>query len=312
MKIFRNIEDVNLKGFAATVGIFDGVHFAHRSIINKLNAIAREENLESLIVTLWPHPRYVLNSGGAGLELLNTIDRKIELLEETGLQNLLIIPFTKEFAALSYEKFFKDILVRKLGVKSFVVGFNNQFGKNREGNFEKLIDLTETHRVSLIKVEPFMLNKEKISSTLIRNEIKNGDIHLANKYLGYTFSLRGKVIKGNAVGRKINFPTANILINDTLKIIPRQGVYASKVKVNGEIHTGLLNIGVRPTISDEKKTSIEVHILDFDSDIYNTEIEILIYEKVREEKRFNNLDELKHQIETDKIAIEKLINEKYN
>ena len=308
MKVYHSIEefpsDINT---IITIGTFDGVHKGHQTIIDKLNATAKEEGLQSVLLTFYPHPRHVLFPDDQKLKLISTIEEKTQALEKTGLQNLIIHEFTVDFSRLKSVNFIRDFLVNKLNMKHMVVGYDHHFGKNREGTFENLLALSELYDFKLYKIEPQNVDEVTISSTKIRNSIAEGDIEKANSYLCCDFAINGKVEKGNKIGNSIGFPTANIKVVNNWKILPKDGVYAVKVFVEYQQFYGMLNIGVRPTINDDSHT-IEVHIFDFNKDIYNQNIKIEFSERIRGEKKFENLDALKKQLQIDESKCKKIFN----
>jgi riboflavin kinase/FMN adenylyltransferase len=303
LNIYNNISEVRLQKPVATIGIFDGVHLAHRAIIKRLLEVAKEINGESLIVTLWPHPRILLQTVGEPVKLITLLEEKIALLEKTGIDNLLILNFDRTISETGFEDFVKSYLIDKLKIQHLVVGFNHHFGKNREGNFEKLQQLSTKYNFGLEQLQPVVVNEQKISSSIIRKLILAGDVKGANSCLGSFFSITGLVIDGSKIGREIGFPTANIQINDPFKLVPDIGVYAVMVEISENIvKKGMMNIGVRPTLEDQKnKITLEVHIIDFQADLYNKSLKIKFVEKIRDEKKFKNLDELKTQLEKDRI-----------
>ncbi|MGQ8336015.1 bifunctional riboflavin kinase/FAD synthetase [Sunxiuqinia sp. A32] len=313
MKVYRDINEFKVKRPVLTIGSFDGVHLGHFKIIDSLKKIASKNHGETVIFTFYPHPRQVLFPDEGNLRLLTTLNEKIELFEKAGLEHLIIYPFTKEFSQLSYIEFVKKILIEKLKVNSLVVGHDHKFGKNREGGFEVLNDLSSTFQFNLEQIDVLLSDDVEISSTQIRNALQDGDIEKANTYLGYPFTLHGSVVEGQQLGRKIQFPTANIETSDPNKIIPGHGVYAVYVKLNEQIFKGMLNIGTRPTVNrNADHRSIEVHIIDFDGDIYNQQLEIKFIQKTREEQKFGSVDELRTQLEKDKqIIIKTLESNKY-
>jgi riboflavin kinase/FMN adenylyltransferase len=263
LKIFYSISGINIPNLVATIGIFDGVHVAHKKIFEKLKETAESTNGSTLIVTLWPHPRNVLHSGTEPLKLITTLEEKIELIENSGIDNLLILPFNEEMAETEFEEFVDKILVKGLGIHHLVVGFNHHFGKNREGNFEKLAQLSEKYKFGLEQIDPIILNSEKVSSSVIRRLIVLGDITNANRFLGYMFSITGAVVEGKGIGRNIGFPTANIQLTDPNKIIPGNGVYAVYAQVDNSLNIkGMMNIGYRPTFTKNNyEKGIEVHLI---------------------------------------------------
>ena len=261
-----------------------------------------------MIFTFYPHPRLVVSKQEHNLRLLTTLDEKIELLGKSGIDHLVIFPFTPQFAALTYREFVQNILLEKLGLHTLVVGHDHRFGKNREGTFENLLALSKQTGFKLERIDALLVDEVDVSSTKIRNALQQADVARANHYLGYTFSLKGTVTKGNQIGRKIGFPTANIEASDPNKLIPAKGVYAISTNIDGQIYPAMLNIGYRPTVnSNADNRTIEAHILGFDADIYQKEITLFFHEHVRAEQRFNSIDELKLQLETDQKKISEIL-----
>jgi len=297
----------NIKTPILTIGVFDGVHQGHISILNRLNAIAKEKNGESVVLTLWPHPRIVLKKDVENLRLLTNIDEKKFLLSKTGIDHLIILPFTKEFSELTACEFIEQYLVQKIGVKHLVVGYNHQFGKDRKAGYEFLQDCASKYGFEIEKLDVKLVENDKVSSTKIRNFLTSGYLEIANKYLGYEYFISGNVVEGNQIGRKIGFPTANIKIPEPYKQVPKDGVYAVRVQLNGDSFYGMLNIGSRPTIEPTLRAkNIEVHIFDFNEKIYNQTIKVSFVKRIRDEKRFNGLEELTVQLKKDQEEIKKL------
>lgn len=307
MKIYHSIEEFpsDIKT-VVTIGTFDGVHKGHRVVINRLNKIACEKGLQSLVFTLNPHPRHVLYPEDQQLKLINSIDEKIKTLSTTGLQNLVVHEFTKDFSRTNSVHFIRDVLVNKLNMKHMVVGFDHHFGKNREGTFEDLIELSDLYDFKIERIEPQNFGDITISSTKIRNAINEGDFHKVNAYLSSVFSLNGTVVKGNNIGVRIGFPTANIEIDNKWKIIPKNGVYAVKVFLKNQLFLGMLNIGNRPSISDDSFV-IEVHLFNFNAIIYNEELRIDFIQRIRDEKKFSDLEKLKFQLQDDAINCKQIL-----
>ncbi|KOH42714.1 bifunctional riboflavin kinase/FAD synthetase [Sunxiuqinia dokdonensis] len=304
MKVYRDVNEFKVSKPVLTVGSFDGVHLGHRKVINRLNEIARQKQGESVIFTFSPHPRLVLNKDHGSLRLLTTLDEKIELLDQAGVDHLIIFPFTKEFSELSYTDFVRILLVNQLNIDSLVVGYDHKFGKDRKGDFDMLQGLAMAFNFKLEKLDALLSDNINVSSTKIRQALQNGNITKANRYLGYSFSLHGTVVEGQKLGRKIQFPTANIEASDPHKIIPGYGVYAVLVHIDGVVHRGMLNIGTRPTINNNADhRSIEVHIFDFDKDIYKKQLELNFITKIREEQKFGSIDGLRSQLEKDKLDV---------
>ena len=308
MKIYHSIKEFPSDiDTIITIGTFDGVHKGHKEIVGRLNSTAKKEGLESVLLTFYPHPRHVLFPDDQKLKLINTIEEKTEALRKTGLQHFIIQEFDVDFSRIKSVNFIRDLLVNKLNMKRMVVGYDHHFGKNREGTFENLFSLSELYDFKLDKIAPQNIGDITISSTKIRNAIIDGDIEKANSYLSCNFSLSGVVEKGNGIGSSINFPTANIKVENKWKILPKDGVYAVKIFVENQQYFGMLNIGNRPTIADDKHV-VEVHIFDFNSTIYNLDIQVEFIKRIRSEKKFNSLEELQSQLEIDESKIKALFN----
>lgn len=304
MEIHTDLKKFSAINPVVTIGTFDGVHLGHRKVIRRLQELARKVNGETVIFTFYPHPRLVLSDENNGLRLINTLEEKKILLEAAGIDHLVVYPFTKEFSQLTYIEFVEQILVKQLGMKYLVVGYDHRFGHNREGKYEDLKRFAEQLNFKIERQEVLNMDAINVSSTKIRKAIADGDIKMANKYLGYRFFIKGDVVDGRKLGHKIGFPTANIDPQESYKLIPKDGVYAVKVDVNDKIYLGMLNIGVRPTVNNQlDNRSIEVHILDFDEDIYYKNITIHFYERIRNEQFFSSIDELKVQLAKDREEV---------
>ncbi len=303
MKIHRDLDSFHAKNPVLTIGTFDGVHLGHRKIIARLNELATQIQGESVIFTFDPHPRKVIAPNETTLRLLTTLDEKIDLFEHSGIDHLIIYPFTSEFAQLNYEEFVEKILVDQIHTQYLVVGYDHKFGKNRQGDYRFLKDCADRHEFQIEELDVLLMNESNISSTKIREAIQKGDFETANTFLGYPFTLHGTVVEGQKLGRKIQFPTANIEASDPDKIIPGYGVYAVQVKIKSETYRGMLNIGSRPTVNhNADHRSVEVNIFDFDADIYGGHLEVTFFRKLREEQKFVSIDALKKQLEKDKDA----------
>ena len=301
MKIHRDLNGFYAHNPVLTVGTFDGVHLGHRKIIARLHDLAKAINGESVIFTFDPHPRKIVAPAETNLRLLTTLDEKIELFEQSGIDHLIVYPFTPEFAQLTYEQFVEQILVGQIHTKSLVVGYDHKFGRGRQGDFEFLKECADRHEFQIEKLDVLLVNESNVSSTKIREAIQIGDFTTANAFLGYSFVLHGTVVEGQKLGRQIQFPTANIEASDPDKIIPGYGVYAVQAKVQNKTYHGMLNIGSRPTVNrNADHRSIEVHLFDFDSDIYGEHLELIFFRKLREEQKFESLDALKEQLAKDK------------
>lgn len=301
MKIFNGFDQLSeIPNPVLTIGTFDGVHLGHQKILQMLNEEAKKIGGESVLFTFYPHPRMVLFPDSHGLKLIQTQEEKIEKLEKMGLQNLIILPFTKEFSNLSATEFVGNYLVNRLHVKNLVIGYDHQFGKNREGSLEFLKSISSSYNFEVIEISAKEIDDVNISSTKIRTAIENGEISIANMYLGQPFQLKGKVVKGKELGRIIGFPTANIQLESDLKILPKIGVYAVEIILpNKTLCRGMMNIGIRPTVSNENSLSIEVHIFDFNENLYDKFIVVRLLSYIRSEQKFSSVDELKKQLQQD-------------
>lgn len=307
MKRFNNINEFNCKkSTIITIGTFDGVHLGHQKILKKLNVEAENNGLESSVLTFFPHPRTVLNPDSS-LKLINTIEERISLFKKSKIDNLIVHPFTKEFSELDSEDYVKNILVDQLKAKIVLIGYDHKFGKNRTADINNLKEYGIKYNFEVIEIKAEEINDIAISSTKIRNSIEEGDIQLTNSYLGYEFSFFGKVVRGNSIGKTLGFPTANIKIGCDLKLIPKNGVYLIYTTINKKIIFGMMNIGIKPTTNENTK-SIEVNLFDFNQDLYDKNITIYIKQFLREEIKFDSLNELKLQIEKDKITCNSIIN----
>ncbi len=305
MKVYRGLEKFKrLPNAVVTSGTFDGVHIGHQKILARLKKIAETTNGETVLITYWPHPRLVLGNDNS-IKLITAFEEKIKLLRRFGLDHLIIIEFTKEFAKTTSSDFIKNILVDKIGTKTLVIGYDHRFGHNREGSFKALSANAGTYGFTVEEIPQQEIHHIAVSSTKIRNHLSQGEIHISNQYLGYPYCLHGKVVKGNQLGRKLGFPTANIQVNSTLKLIPSVGSYAVKVELEDNVYDGMLNIGIRPTLNTNPNESkppltIEAHIFNFDADIYGKEITIKFIKLIRKEEKFDSIDELKNQLLLDK------------
>ncbi|MDD3772065.1 MAG: bifunctional riboflavin kinase/FAD synthetase [Weeksellaceae bacterium] len=305
MKIFEKISDCKgIKKPVLTLGTFDGLHIGHQSILKKLNQIANEVNGESVLLTFEPHPRIVLNKSPESLQMLTTLSEKIKFLENYGLQNLILHPFTQKFSELSATDFVKKLLVDEIGIHTIIIGYDHHFGKGREGNYELLHQLSKEYGFNCIQIEEVKSNNAHISSTQIRKALSEGKIEYANQGLNRNYSLTGKVIHGDKLGRTLGFPTAN-LETEQYKLLPENGVYMSKLYRQGKTYKALTSIGTRPTITHSGEKRVETFVLDFDEAIYGELIEIEFLHKIRDDKKFDSLDELVQQMNKDKDFAEK-------
>jgi len=299
VKIYHSLEEFEkIENAVVTTGTFDGVHIGHYKIIDRLKEIATSIKGETVLLTFFPHPRMVLFSDN-DLKLITTKNEKIALLEKAGIDHLIIHPFSRAFSRLSSVEFVRDILVNKIGTSRLVIGYNHHFGRNREGSFEHLKEYGPMYGFQVEEICAQDIDAISVSSTKIRKALESGDVVTAKGYLTHDFHLSGIVVKGNNLGHKLGFPTANLKIVDAHKLIPANGVYSVTVSVRNQNYKGMLNIGLRPTIDGEEKT-IETHILGFDADIYGEEITLTFENWIREEQKFENLEALKAQLELDK------------
>ncbi len=306
MKIHQGIEAFNKLNYAVvTSGTFDGVHVGHQKILQRLNEIARENDGESVLLTFWPHPRFVLYPNQE-LSLLSSIEEKTILLSQQNIDHLVIIPFTMDFSALSSEEFVKDILVDKIGTKKLVIGYDHKFGRNRSGSFEELNKDSHKYGFEVEEIPKQMIDSNAVSSTKIRRALHEGKIETANNFLGRSYSIQGKVVEGDKIGRTLDFPTANIEIDFKHKLIPVEGIYAVTIIVRNERLKGMLNIGYRPTFGGTQKR-IEVHIFDFEREIYGEGITIEFHKKIRSEIKFENIGALKEQLQLDKTSAQQIL-----
>lgn len=280
------------------MGTFDGVHIGHRKILEKLNQNTRNGEYESLVLTFFPHPRMVLK-GQSEVKLLNTISEKIDLLEKLGVQNLVIHPFDEAFSQLTAEEFVKTVLVDRFCIQKIIIGHDHRFGRNRTANIDDLIAFGKQYHFEVEQISVQEIKDVSISSTKIRNALTEGNMALANDYLGYEYFVTGIVSKGKQLGRTIGFSTANLQIEENDKLIPHFGVYVVKSIINQKTVFGMMNIGFNPTVAGEK-LSLEVHYFDFDEDLYNQEIRVSILEYLRPEQKFDSVAKLKEQLEKDK------------
>lgn len=301
MKIYHGIEDfVRLSFAVVTSGTFDGVHIGHQKILSRLHEIAVKKEGETVVITFWPHPRMVLHPEDTALKLLNTFEEKAELLKAQGIHHLIRIPFTKEFSQLSSEQFITQILVQTIGTKKLVIGHDHHFGKNREGSFEQLKLDGPQYGFEVEEIPRQDVDHVGVSSTKIRKALDEGDIVTASHLLGHTYSITGRVVIGDKLGRILGYPTANIEIDSYYKLVPADGIYAVTIQYSHELHKGMLYIGNRPTINGVKR-NIEVNIFDFNDEIYGETLTIHFHHLIRNDIKFNDLEELKKQLSLDKV-----------
>lgn len=307
MEIFYGIEEFAKHCKCATcvaVGTFDGLHLGHRLIVEKLVDTAKIHNLKSVILTFNPHPRKVLFPE-RGLNLILSPEEKVEVLSTTGIDYLIVHQFDKKFASIKSDAFMRDVLVGQLGMKYLVSGFNNHFGCDRMGDNVTLNSYGKSFGFDISRIDAAQLNGISASSTLVRNALIDGDVQKAAEILGYSFYISGKVVHGKKIGTKIGFPTANVMRDCNDKIIPKDGVYAAGIQVRGNLYSSVVNIGENPTVSDQGVTTIEAYIIDFEGDIYGEDVRVFFYRRIRDQRKFNSLNELTEAIKRDIVELEK-------
>ncbi|WNJ20422.1 bifunctional riboflavin kinase/FAD synthetase [Pontibacter sp. G13] len=300
MEVYRSLESYRPGAHSvATIGTFDGLHIGHRTILERICQTAKEIDGESVLISFHPHPRLVLFPENNPLRLLHTLDEKIQMLDEIGIDKLLLIPFTREFSRIPSKVFIREILVETVKIDKIIIGYDHRFGKNRTGGIEELNRYKDAYQYEVEEISAQAIDDANVSSTKIRKALESGDVATANSYLGYTYSFGGTVIHGEKMGRKLGYPTANIQPHDPLKLIPANGVYLVQVEVDGGMHYGMLNIGNKPTVGEFER-GYEVNILDFDQDIYDQPIRVKFLEYLRPEAKFDNLDQLIAAMHDDK------------
>ncbi len=302
MKVYRDIAAFNKLEYAVvTSGTFDGVHIGHQKIIKRLTDVAVKTGGETVLITFWPHPRLILYPHQP-FKLLNSIEEKTRLLEHYGIDHLIIIPFTRSFSEWSSEKFIRDILVKHIGTKKLVIGYNHRFGKHRSGSFEVLKKDGPIYGFEVEEIPKQEIDHVGISSTKIRKALEAGDVEVAAEFLDRPYSMTCTVTEGDKLGREIGFPTANLKVSFDQKLIPADGIYAVKVEYGKEYYYGMLNIGYRPTFEGKTKR-MEVHILNFNKEIYNETLSVYFYKQIRTEIRFSDINALRDQLEKDKLSV---------
>ncbi len=307
MKIYHNIDEfVAVKNAVVTIGTFDGVHLGHRKIIERIKQLAKISGGETVILTFFPHPRMILHPEDQGLKMINTMGEKAELLEQLGVDHLIITPFSRDFSNQTAEEYIRDILVNKIGTKKIVIGYDHRFGKDRMGGLAELQQMAPVYDFEVVEIPEQDIHDVAVSSTRIRNALLGDEIELANEFLGYSFFITGKVNRGDQIGRTIGYPTANILIEETYKLIPADGIFAVKVILDGQEHKGMGYIGHRPTINGMTR-NIEVNIFDFNQDIYTQDIRMEFLHYVRGDIKFTSLEDLTIQLGKDKEAVMALL-----
>lgn len=304
MKIFHSINDfqtisgTSVKKTILTLGTFDGVHFGHRKILEKVTQNTENGKYESLVLTFFPHPRMVLQED-SNIKLLNTIDEKIALLDQIGIQNLIIHPFDENFSRLTAEEFVKNILVDKFHIHKIIIGHDHRFGRNRTANIDDLKKFGEQYNFEVEEISAQEIKEVSVSSTKIRHALHEGNMALANEYLGYAYPLTGIIVKGRQLGRTIGFPTANLKLEENFKLIPKNGAYIVQSTINFKTVFGMMNIGFNPTV-EGKNQSIEINYFDFNEDLYGQKITVSILKRIRDEEKFESVAHLKTQLAQDK------------
>ena len=302
LQVFHNISELNdLKNTIVTIGTFDGVHLGHQKIIKRLVEIKQKQGGQTLLFTFDPHPRKVLFPEQE-LKLITTTEEKCDLLKQFGIDNVLVYHFTREFSQTPAVSYISDVISKGLKTKTLVIGYDHRFGSNREGNIDTLRAVSENYHFEVEEISAHEINQLNVSSTRIRKAIEEGDIVIANEFLGYSFFITGEVVKGKQLGRTIGYPTANIAISNSDKLIPKLGVYAVNVFHNGIKYRGMLNVGINPTTDSDLKIKVEVNIFEFNQEIYGDVIKVEFLKRIRNEEKFANLDELKQALANDKIA----------
>ena len=309
VRVFSNLDNLSIRKPVVTVGVFDGLHRGHQQLLGQLCSKAAEIGGESVVVTFWPHPRMVLENSGRNFFLLSTLEEKKHLLANWGIDNLIIIPFTKDFAGISANSFIADYLVGRIGMKYLFIGDGHRFGRGREGGLELVSALSRDHGFGFSRLESKIEGDERISSSLVREALNSGKLEEANRLLGFPYFMFGKVVEGYKLGRKLGFPTANIECCADNKQIPQDGVYVVRVEFNGHKRGGMLNIGTRPTVRDTREKSIEVHIFDIDGDLYRERLKVCFLYRLRDEMKFKNIEGLVEQLKMDKANAIKWLEE---
>lgn len=299
MKIYHHLDHFQTLPLAvATTGTFDGVHIGHKTILQRLNKVARDVGGESVLLTFHPHPRQVLQPD-LDLKLISTLEERIAQLEQSGLHHLIIHPFSMEFSRISSLEFVRNILVERIGVKKLVIGYDHHFGRNREGSFAHLKEYGPLYGFEVEEIPPQDIDQVAVSSTKIRKALEEGNMERVNEYLGYTYSAEAQVVRGDQIGRTIGFPTANCAVNNPQKLLPSEGVYVVEVAWNEQRFQGMCNIGSRPTVSSKNQVRVEVHLFDFQQEIYHQNIRLFFLHRLREEQKFQSFQALQEQLKRD-------------
>lgn len=308
MKIYNNFSDfVKVPNTIVTIGTFDGVHLGHQAILKDMVKTAKEIGGETVVITFYPHPRYVLNINAANLRFITTQEEKLKLLEKSGVDNVVVVNFTKEFSRVSSEDFIRDYIIKHINPVKLVIGYDHHFGNNRMGDFSLLSEMQNKYNFKLQRIEAHDVENIAVSSTKIRHSLQQGDVERANALLGYQFSYIGKVVSGNKIGRELGYRTANIDLEKEFRLIETSGVYATYVDYEGKEYKSMTYIGKKPTINNDEVENIEVHLFDFDGDLYDKEIKVRFVKRIRGEQKFESLDALKKQIQIDEKNIKEIL-----
>lgn len=308
MKIYNNFTDfVKVPNAIVTIGTFDGVHLGHQAILKDMVKTAKEIGGETVVITFFPHPRQVLNINAANLRFITTQEEKLKLLEKSGIDNVVVVNFTKEFSRVSSEDFIRDYIIEHINPVKLVIGYDHHFGNNRMGDFNLLNEMQNKYNFQVQRIEAHDVENIAVSSTKIRHSLQQGDIERANALLGYHFSYIGKVVSGNKIGRELGYRTANINLEKEFRLIETSGVYATYVDYEGKEYKSMTYIGKKPTVNNDEIENIEVHLFDFDGDLYDKEIKVRFVKRVRGEQKFESLDALKKQIQIDEKNIKEIL-----
>ena len=308
MKIYNNFSDfVKVPNAIVTIGTFDGVHLGHQAILKDMVKTAKEIGGETVVITFYPHPRYVLNINAANLRFITTQEEKLKLLEKSGVDNVVVVNFTKEFSRVSSEDFIRDYIIKHINPVKLVIGYDHHFGNNRMGDFSLLSEMQNKYNFTLQRIEAHDVENIAVSSTKIRHSLQQGDVERANALLGYQFSYIGKVVSGNKIGRELGYRTANIDLEKEFRLIETSGVYATYVDYEGKEYKSMTYIGKKPTINNDEVENIEVHLFDFDGDLYDKEIKVRFVKRIRGEQKFESLDALKKQLQLDEKNIREIL-----
>jgi len=307
LKVYQSVEEFKkVKNAVVTIGTFDGVHAGHQKILTRLKELAEANKGETVVLTFFPHPRMVLQPEDNDLKLITTLEERIFLLHHFGIDHLIVQPFSKEFSRLSAVEFVRDILVNSIGMKTLVIGHDHHFGRNREGSYKDLEDFAPVYNFRLEEIKEEVINEVAVSSTKIRKAVTEGNVRGANELLHHDFTIAGKVVEGDKLGRNIGFPTANISIAETYKLIPADGIYAVTATVESKLYKGMLYIGMRPVLKG-KEHRIELNLFDFNRDIYGKEIKVHFKDRIRGDENFESMDKLKEKLKEDKMHATKML-----